>query len=136
MLNIIGIGSAYPDTVIHNEDLLKTRGAHDFTQLFPGAKIKARRSSLPLSYIEETGNTNTFAAQEVALISPTALGVKAAKDALESSGLQVGQLGLILGDTSTPIQTTPGEGQRIAGGLGIKGIAYDLVAASCSLSAH
>lgn len=136
MLNIIGVGSAYPDTVIHNEDLARFRKASAFSEIFPGAKGKARRTSLPLSYIEETGNGDTFKIPEVALMTPTALGVKAVQDALKCVGIQAEQLGLILGDSSTPHETCPGEGQRITGGLGIKGISYDLSAGSCTLSAH
>ncbi len=135
MLNIIGIGATYPETVIHNEELLKIQGsiAHAPAQ---GSAFKTRRSSLPLSYLRETKNADTWKAPLAALISPTQLGVQAIKEALYSSSTALEDLRLIIGDCSTPLETTPGESQRVAASLGLKSRAFDVCACSCSLTAH
>ena len=136
MLSIIGIASAYPENVIHNEDLGRIQGGRSSEELAKNTSIKARRTSLPLSYLHACGNSDIWKAPASAQINPTQLGMNAVKEALASCNESVGTLGLILGDCSTPLETTPGEGQRIAAGLGIKGKAFDICACSCALSAH
>lgn len=134
MLNVIGVGSAFPEAIIHNDWLLKIRKTNDFSREFPGAKIKARRTCLPLHYIEETGNQDNFKVIDVVTATPTDLGVEAAKDALSGAGLLPEQLGLIIGDSATPYATTPAEAQRITGGLGLKGVSYEISSSGCSLA--
>lgn len=69
--------------------------------------------------------------------TPTTLGYKAVRSALEDLGPNsLDEIGLIIGDSATPIQTTPSEGQRIAGKLGLKIPSYDVTAGSGALIAH
>lgn len=136
MLNIIGVGCAYPDTVIHDEELFAYASSKEVYSGVPAGKVKARRSVLPQAYLSETGNRDPFDSVPKLLDTPTTLGAKAFADALKCANLQIEQIGFIAGDSSTPLETAPSEGQRIAGAAGTKGPAYDITGASCALSLH
>ena len=56
----------------------------------------------------------------------TSLGCIAVQAACQASGIPVDALELMVGDCATPLQTTPSEGQRVAGTLGLKIPAYDI----------
>jgi 3-oxoacyl-[acyl-carrier-protein] synthase-3 len=56
--------------------------------------------------------------------------------ALTRAGLTPDQVGLVLGDCSTPWQTTPAEGQRVAGIVGIKAPAFDLTCSGAPFALH
>jgi 3-oxoacyl-[acyl-carrier-protein] synthase III len=62
----------------------------------------------------------------IAEFSPTTLGVAAVRQAAAEAGIPTESIGLCVASSLTPLQTTPSEGQRIAGQLGLKISAYDL----------
>lgn len=72
----------------------------------------------------------------IAQQTPTDLSERAARLAIEAAGLEVEQIGLVIGDNSIPIQTMPSEGQRVAGKLGLKVPAYDITAGTGALVAQ
>lgn len=60
-------------------------------------------------------------------LTPTQLGARALLNALEMARIPKESLNLIIGDSSTPFETCPSEGQRIAGNLGLKIPCFDIV---------
>ncbi len=143
MLSILGIGGARPLQIITNEFLREVHNA------FPGspeklevntadlcAAIRGRATTLPLDYILTTGNRDPFNSHRSALETPTDLAFRAAEQALTRAGITRQQIGLIIGDSSTPLESTPSEGQRLGKRLGIKVPAYDVWGGSSSFVLH
>ncbi len=121
MLNILGIGTAVGQTAITDAE------ARVFAAGSSSLKAgEIRRSVLGREYLGSTGNSDIDAVKIRENQSPTDLGVMAAQAAIADAGISVEQIGLVLGDCSTPWQTTPSEGQRVADRLGLKVPAYDL----------
>jgi 3-oxoacyl-[acyl-carrier-protein] synthase III len=133
---ILGVGSACPDTVLSNEDLvsLGLRLTTEEQHFLDRSGVVSRKVSLPLAYIAETKNADVVVGRSHATISATALAVKAVHQALERAGISLEQVGLLLADSSTPDQTCPSEAQRVGGLLGVKIPAYDVVAGAGTLS--
>ncbi len=73
--------------------------------------------------------------------SPTSLGAYAVNEILAQlnhSNTEVNALNsidFVIGDSATPLELTPSEGQRIAGAVGLKKPTYDIQAGSASFSA-
>ncbi|RMG39992.1 MAG: hypothetical protein D6719_12095 [Candidatus Dadabacteria bacterium] len=134
MLYILGAGSAHPDNVINN-DFLKEIGddSEALTELLTVSGIKERRTTLSLDYLRETANREPFGVHRYANEGPTDLSYKAALQALKAAGIEATDLGLLIGDCSTPIETCPSESQHLGGALGIKVPAYDIPASSVAL---
>lgn len=134
MLNIVSIGHAYPDTVLDNDFLSTLPDAPSAAEILAQSGIKVRYSSLSKDYITSTLNADTGEAKKQALQTPTEMGVRAAEMALEKAGLSWEDIGLILGDGMTPVQTTPGESQRVGQASGLKIPAYDLFTSSAGFA--
>lgn len=132
---VLGVGAAYPEVEVSDHFLASIGLAPSKSErdLLARAGTRSRRTTLPLEYIKTTRNVKALQAREVALASPTALGELAARQALERAGVAVEQIGLVIADCSTPLQSCPSEAQRIAGGLGLKVPAYDVVAGESAL---
>lgn len=124
MLSILGIGAAYPETIIDNSLLAELSDSRWAKDLEGRLGILKRRSSLTIDYIRQTKNLNPRSVRSE--ISPSALGLQAAEKAIERAGIQKEQIGLILGDSGTPLETTPSEAQRLGALLGLKINAYDI----------
>lgn len=131
MLYILGAGSAYPQNEISN-DLLVRIGQFDISWL-ESLGIRTRKSILRPEYLIETGNASAAAAFKAMSVSPSALAVEAAKQAIARAGISIEQIGLVIGESGTPTEVTPSEGQRVAGLMGIKVASYDLASSTCSL---
>jgi 3-oxoacyl-[acyl-carrier-protein] synthase-3 len=129
---ILGAGAAYPDLEISDEFLRSLGLALSSGENSALARLgfRGRRTSLPLEYIESSRNTDVLEGRAKALESPTSLGVKAARQALERAGITIDEVGLLIADCGTPYQTCPSEAQRIAGAFNVKVAAYDVVAGS------
>jgi 3-oxoacyl-[acyl-carrier-protein] synthase-3 len=125
VLHILGIGAAYPDTVISN-DLLIQFGGFDRAAL-ERAGIGERRSVLPLDYLRETKNVDPKAGEKAMVRSPSDLALAATEVALARAGVPAGDIGLIVGEACSPVETTPSEAQRLGARLGIKANAYDVL---------
>jgi 3-oxoacyl-[acyl-carrier-protein] synthase III len=157
-MRIISTGSALPQRVITN-DFLRGLGVSDEDlQRFP---VERRPTVLPLDYIVSTLNREPKNTQmlvegptvledetsgslaegnvsvESSLVeSPTSLGVAALKDALCTGGISIEDVGLIVADTSSQLQTIPCESQRIAAHFGVKVASYDFSVSSCAFVNH
>lgn len=155
-MRIISIGTALPKRVITNQ-LLKELGASD--ENLQRFKVERRPTVLPLDYILNTRNqepkdTEMLGGADVTLEaatsecpaevagesriveSPTSLGVAALEEALRSSGLSIEEIGLIVADTSSQLQTIPCESQRIAAHFGVKVVSFDFSVSSCAFVNH
>ncbi len=132
MLNILGIGHAFPETKIDNGVL---------TEMDPrfspsGLGVLERRTSVSLALLKETKNSDVWRSHIEASIKPTDLTHQASLTALHRAGLEPHQLGLIIGDTSTPFQTTPAEAQKLGKRLDLKVTAYDITASTTAMVLH
>lgn len=126
-LFVLGIGSARPATNIDSV-APSDRNTSGKIRLSCG-----RRSVLSNSYLNSTNNLDASAAYQAAIEDPTGLAHRAAQQALDRAGLEAAQIGMIIGDTSTPHQTTPSEAQRLGKMLGTKVPAFDLASSGAAL---
>jgi len=125
VLHILGIGAAYPDSVISN-DLLVELGGFDRATL-ERTGIFERRSVLPLDYLRETKNADPKNGEKAMVRSPSDLALAATEVALARAGVAASEIGLIVGEACSPVETTPSEAQRLGARLGIKANAYDVL---------
>lgn len=133
MLYILGIGAAAPQTTITNELL------HELNpklHTFSGGPINERRSIVDLDILRAQKGGSSKETLLNAKCSPTELGAEAARNALAASGITAESLGLVVGDCSTPVQTCPSEGQRVAGKLGVKVPSYDILGSTGAFLIH
>lgn len=132
---ILGVGAAHPDVELSDQFLasIGITPTEQEAQILARTGIRSRRVSLPLEYIQQKKNVDVLEGRAVATTSPTALAVVAARQAIERAGITADQVGLLIGDTATPYQTCPSEAQRVAGGLGLKIPAYDIIGGVASL---
>ncbi len=85
-----------------------------------------RRTALSPKYIEATKNVEPYESREAFLETPTSVAVQAVKKALSEAKISSEEIGLLLGATTTPIETIPTEAQRIGKELGVKIPTYDI----------
>jgi 3-oxoacyl-[acyl-carrier-protein] synthase-3 len=135
-LSILGMGYAHPTGVITNDFLEKLEVGTTAQWITEKIGIQNRRTSLPLDYISKTRNQRPHDAIAVATDTPMTLGVRAAKMALEKSGITAADIGLIIVNACTPCATSPTESHRLAEALGIKGQVYDVFTACPVFALH
>jgi 3-oxoacyl-[acyl-carrier-protein] synthase-3 len=126
VLSILGIGRAYPSDKIDNQLLAELTSGISAGEITKQCSIETRRTTLPASYIRETLNAVNRDAWKTTSKTPTELALEATEEALRRAGLTRQDIGLIIADTSTPRETTPSEGQRLAKKLDLKVPSYDL----------
>lgn len=136
MLYILGAGFRPADIVLTNERLAALANSFTASEIESQYGILSRRSTLPADYFEKTKGADAMEAFKAALATPTDLAMDSVVDALSKAGITKEQIGLVVGDTATPTQITPSEGQRVAGRLGLKVPTYDLWMASGSFIAQ
>lgn len=126
---IHGVGVAFPEGSLSNGDrtALGIKLNQEQQDIVQRCGVVSQAISLPVDYIQATGNVDVLEAWKVATHTPTTLGVQAAKHALSQAGTTMEAVGLVVADTATPYQTCPSEAQRIAGEFGLKLPAYDIV---------
>lgn len=136
MLTVLGVGASFAETVLSNQLLAELRETVAVSEGLSSGGVTSRRSSLPVSYLRDTGNIDPRAAKGAAIVSPTELALRASTQALKQAGITPEQLGLILGDCSTPHQVTPAEGQRVAEKFGVTVPSYDLFTTAGPIPGH
>ncbi|MCB9030692.1 MAG: ketoacyl-ACP synthase III [Deltaproteobacteria bacterium] len=137
MLSILGMGHAHPDIILDNKFIEELDIGTNAAWIEEKIGILTRRISIPLDYIKETKNSDPRRAPEVATISSTELGVRAARMAIERAGISPDQIGMVIANCCTPSQTTPGESQRIGKELGLKKVrAFDVFTACPAFALH
>jgi 3-oxoacyl-[acyl-carrier-protein] synthase III len=136
VINIAGVGFAYPKTQISNQ-LLSELSPNFMRSLFESdTSIKERYSALNLNYLVETKNSDLTASFSNLVESDLELAERAITAAVQQAGIQLSDVGLVIGETSTPFQTIPSQSQRVAGFLGLKVKAYDILAGAASPCLH
>ncbi len=136
MLHILGMGYAYPSSQIDNALIHECNKGLDLAWLNSKLGISSRASVLPLDFIRSSGNVDHKKAVSVALESPSNLSIGAAQMALEQANIRPEQLGLIIAECSTPLETTPFESQRVGKRLNVKIPAFDIYSASGAMALH
>lgn len=139
MLSILGLGAAYPSSVIDNRTLAGLLGLPESQAEDAAARtgVRSRATVLSEEFIKSGLPFNPLESYKAMTQSPTSLFLTAANQALAMAGAKAEDLGLIIGDTSTPYQTTPSEGQRLGKALGIARIpAYDVTGNSVAFPLH
>ncbi len=100
----------------------------------PAYNIKeASYTALNPEYISRTNNSDVSEAVKNNTLSTTELAHRAAIIAIEKAGITKEQIGLVLADCATPLETIPGESQRVACMLGIKVPAFDIISGSSAI---
>lgn len=94
------------------------------------------RTALRPDYLTETKNEDPFQVVPALATTPSTLAAEAARGALRAASCDEQSLGLILGATSTPLQTTPAESQRVGKELGVKVPAYDVHSGGADFALH
>lgn len=132
---IVGVGAAYPGEEIADPVLKSLPGnlTPEDTAHLQRYGVASRRSSLPARWVASSGAGDVLRSRTVATDSPTTLGAKAVRQALDRAHIAIEQVGLIIADTATPYQTCPSEAQRIGGEFGVKVPAYDVTAGASAL---
>lgn len=132
---ILGVGSAFPEQFLSDDDLRALGVSCDssHTSVVRRAGICSRAVSLPRDYIQATGNADVLEGWKVASDSPTKLAHQACLQAMSQAGISIESVGLIVADTATPRQTCPSEAQRLGGVFGTKVPAYDVVGGIAAL---
>jgi 3-oxoacyl-[acyl-carrier-protein] synthase III len=138
MLHILGMGSSNPDQVIDNKFLEDLDVGTSAEWIESKIGIRSRVTTLPLEYIRETRNQDPRLAHAVATHSLTDLGVQAAHQACQRSGIQPHRVGMVVCNTSTPRSFMPFESQRIAQRLGLSSRVktYDVFTACPAFALH
>lgn len=122
VLFVLGAGFYTPESKLSDQFLIDVGLSNQPTEVV----VKERRSTLPLSLLKEEKNRDLVRSMRDATISCSEMGERAARQALERAQIGVEQIGLVIADCVTPIETTPAESQRVAGRLGLKVPAYDI----------
>lgn len=130
------MGYAHPSTKIDNAFIEALDIGTNEEWILSKIGIKTRLSSLPIEYIKDTRNQKPEDARAKREMTTTELGVGAAKMACERAGIDPSQVGLIICNTCTPEELSPSESQRIAKGLGVDCLAYDVCSACPAFALH
>lgn len=136
MLYVLGMGYSHPTTIIDNKFIESLDIGTNEAWILEKIGIVERVTTLPLDYIKTTRNQDPREAIKVATHTPTDLGVIACEMAIKNAGISVSDIGLVVCDSCTPMQTTPSEAQRIAKRLGLGVPAYDVFTACPAFALH
>lgn len=130
------MGTCHAETVITNKFLEDLDVGTNAQWIEEKIGILERVSTLPLEYIRTTRNGDPRVAREIASMSATDMGVKAAQAALERVGITADQVGMVIVNSCAPLCTVPGEAVRIAERLGCTAVAFDVVTACPAFALH
>jgi hypothetical protein len=123
MLYIVGKAVAYPPGRIENSHLASAWGGRAPT-LVP--QITCRSSSLSKVQIVDLKECTGVNGQSPTDFTTSDLGASALVSACENAGIPVSNVGMVVGETSTPEQTIPGVSHRVAKRLDLKVYSFDL----------
>lgn len=136
MLNILGMGYSHANVVMTNQ-FIEDLGIDTTVEwIMDKIGIETRIVSIPLDYVKKTHNADPKKALDVATTNSTTLGIQAAQGAFEKAGLKPSDVGLVIVNCCTPVKLGQTEAQRIARGLGINALAYDVLSACPGFALH
>jgi 3-oxoacyl-[acyl-carrier-protein] synthase-3 len=130
------LGHFHPENVIDNRFLEALDIGTNEEWILERVGIRARRTVLPLDYIQRTRNADPRAGQEAALYSNVETGKRAALHALSRAGLSPKDIGMVIAGGCTPEMQIPSEACRIAAALEIDAPALDINSACSSFGAQ
>lgn len=135
-MQVLGLGFAYPENQISNELIseLNPNFLRDHFEKETG--IKSRYSALNLDYLKQTRNSDISQGISNLVESDLDIAARAVNEALGHAGIGIEEVGLVIGESSTPFQTIPALSQRVAGHMKHKVKAYDLLAGAASPCLH
>jgi 3-oxoacyl-[acyl-carrier-protein] synthase III len=122
VLTLVGLGTYHPETCLTDETVQALTGTTKPNFI----RTQARYSVQPLELLQENHNRDLKRSIAGSFISVSEMGERAAREAIERAGILPEQVGLVMAESLTPVETTPAESQRVAGRLGIKVPAYDI----------
>ncbi|HKA14898.1 MAG TPA: ketoacyl-ACP synthase III, partial [Myxococcota bacterium] len=131
-IHLHGLGHAHPEPEISNRFLEQLEIGTDDAWILERVGIRSRRTVLPLDYIRTTRNRDPREALEAATESNAALGARAARLALERTGIAAADIGLVIAGNSATDTSAPAEACNIAGELGMEVPSFDLSSACTS----
>ncbi len=131
MLFVLGAGSYSPAQQLTDETLRSLGVA-----VPNGAGVAVRGTTANLEHLKAFKNSDLKETMKNVVETCTDMGERAARQAIERAQIPIEEIGLVIGDCSTPIEVTPAEGQRIAGRLGLRVPAYDIYTTSGVCPAH
>lgn len=134
-LNLLGLGHFHPENEITNQFLEDLDIGTNDEWIMERTGIRTRRTALPLDYIRTTRNRDPRAAIEAAEVSNAEMGARAARMALARAGLDVGDVGLLIGGGCAPNTLSPAEACNIGAALGVQAAALDVNSACTSFIA-
>lgn len=134
-LNLLGVGHFHPENEITNQFLEDLDIGTNDEWIMERTGIRSRRTALPLDYIRTTRNRDPRAAIEAAEVSNAEMGARAARMALARAGLDVGDVGLLIGGGCAPNTLSPAEACNIGALLGVQAAALDVNSACTSFIA-
>ena len=136
MLHILGMGVCHPKVSIDNHFLEALDIGTTAQWIEEKIGILERVTTLPLEYIKTTRNQDPRMALEVASMTATDMGVKAAEAALAQAGITAKDIGLLIVNGCSPRQTIPSEATRIAERLDCPAVAFDVYTACPAFALH
>jgi 3-oxoacyl-[acyl-carrier-protein] synthase-3 len=131
-LHLHGLGHAHPSNEITNRFLEELDIGTDDAWILERVGIRSRRTVLPLDYIRTTRNRDLREALGAAEMSNADLAARAARMAAERAGIELSQIGLVIGGTSASDTSSPAEACNIAGTLDLDVPAFDVISACTS----
>lgn len=136
MLRIASVGWVHPEGVLSEEVLARVGAIPSEEQRALQWGIRHRHSVCDKPFPPVAGALTPeqmkqrFAVTTAPLVD---MAVEAAKIAMSRAGIAPDQVGIVLGDTATPIETIPAFAALVAGRLGVKVPAYDVTGITAAL---
>jgi 3-oxoacyl-[acyl-carrier-protein] synthase-3 len=134
-LNLLGLGHFHPENEITNRFLEDLDIGTNDEWIMERTGIRTRRTALSLDYIRDTRNRDPRGAIEAAEISNAKMGARAAKMALARAGVDVADVGLLIGGGCAPNTVSPAEACNIGAELGVQAASLDINSACSSFIA-
>ena len=134
-LNLLGLGHFHPENEITNQFLEDLDIGTNDEWIMERTGIRSRRTTLPLDYIRTTRNSDPRAAIEAAEVSNAEMGARAARMALSRAGIDVSDVGLLIGGGCAPNTVSPAEACNIGAALGVQAGCLDINSACSSFIA-
>ncbi|MEE2674893.1 MAG: ketoacyl-ACP synthase III [Myxococcota bacterium] len=134
-LQLHGLGHAHPENEIDNKFLESLDIGTSDEWIMERVGIRSRRTAMALDYIRETKNEDPRGAIEASYISNAQLGARAAQMAVERAGVQMSDIGMLIGGGCAPDTASPAEACNISKELDLEVPSFDVNSACTSFFA-
>ena len=134
-LQLHGLGHAHPENEIDNRFLESLDIGTSDEWIMERVGIRSRRTAMSLDYIRETRNEDPRGAIEASYVSNAELAARASRMAVERAGLDLSDIGMIVGGGCAPDTVSPAEACNIAKALDLDLPSFDVNSACTSFFA-